>query len=63
MDDEDGMESFEVDDMDLEFAMNPGRRVYQSKNQATYGGVRFQSGTKRFLLVILVVFITTYPIH
>uniref|UniRef100_A0A1I7X9I8 G-patch domain-containing protein n=1 Tax=Heterorhabditis bacteriophora TaxID=37862 RepID=A0A1I7X9I8_HETBA len=37
MDDDDGMESFEVDDRDLEFAMNPGRRHFQTKNQATYG--------------------------
>ncbi|PIC46316.1 hypothetical protein B9Z55_006048 [Caenorhabditis nigoni] len=38
MDDDDGRESFEINDMDLEYAMNPGgRRRYQNKDQATYG--------------------------
>lgn len=39
MDDDDGRESFEINDMDLEYAMNPGgRRRFQNKEQATYGG-------------------------
>ncbi|GMR36109.1 hypothetical protein PMAYCL1PPCAC_06304 [Pristionchus mayeri] len=36
MDDDEGMESFNIDDRDLDFALNP-RRHYQSKDQATYG--------------------------
>ncbi|KAF8361284.1 stip-1 [Pristionchus pacificus] len=36
MDDEDGMESFSIDDRDIEYALNP-RRNFQSKEQATYG--------------------------
>lgn len=41
MEDDDGRESFEINDMDLEYAMNPGgRRRFQNKDQATYGGVR-----------------------
>ncbi|CAA90102.3 Tuftelin interacting protein N-terminal domain-containing protein [Caenorhabditis elegans] len=39
MEDDDGRESFEINDMDLEYAMNPGgRRRFQNKDQATYGG-------------------------
>ncbi|KAK6061869.1 hypothetical protein COOONC_00459 [Cooperia oncophora] len=34
---EEGMEAFDFDERDLEFALNPGRRHYQTKNQATYG--------------------------
>uniref|UniRef100_A0A914X3D0 G-patch domain-containing protein n=1 Tax=Plectus sambesii TaxID=2011161 RepID=A0A914X3D0_9BILA len=37
MGDEDGMESFEVNDFDLESAMNPGRRRRATKNQQIYG--------------------------
>uniref|UniRef100_A0A0K0DFM0 G-patch domain-containing protein n=1 Tax=Angiostrongylus cantonensis TaxID=6313 RepID=A0A0K0DFM0_ANGCA len=40
VEEEDGMESFDFDERDLEFALNPGQRHYQTKNQATYGGVR-----------------------
>ncbi|KJH43692.1 g-patch domain protein [Dictyocaulus viviparus] len=40
VEEEDGMEAFDFDDRDLEFALNPGRRHYQTKNQATYGGSR-----------------------
>ncbi|GMT13901.1 hypothetical protein PFISCL1PPCAC_5198 [Pristionchus fissidentatus] len=36
MDDEDGMESFTIEDRDLDWALNP-RRHFQSKDQATYG--------------------------
>ncbi|PIO61918.1 g-patch domain protein, partial [Teladorsagia circumcincta] len=35
---DEGMEAFDFDERDLEFALNPGRRHYQTKNQATYGG-------------------------
>ncbi|CAI5443303.1 unnamed protein product [Caenorhabditis angaria] len=35
--DDEGNESFEINDQDLEYAMNPGRRHFQSKEQATYG--------------------------
>ncbi|WKX93617.1 hypothetical protein Q1695_011129 [Nippostrongylus brasiliensis] len=31
------MEAFDFDERDLEFALNPGRRHFQTKNQATYG--------------------------
>ncbi|XGW07388.1 hypothetical protein V3C99_010515 [Haemonchus contortus] len=34
---DEGMEAFDFDERDLEFALNPGRRHYQTKNQATYG--------------------------
>ncbi|ETN78760.1 hypothetical protein NECAME_18181, partial [Necator americanus] len=37
-DEDEGMEAFDFDERDLEFALNPGRRHYQTKNQATYGG-------------------------
>lgn len=38
MDDDDGRESFEISDMDMQYAMNPGgRRRFQNKDQATYG--------------------------
>ncbi|KAJ1365567.1 hypothetical protein KIN20_025939 [Parelaphostrongylus tenuis] len=37
VEEEDGMEAFDFDERDLEFALNPGRRHYQTKNQATYG--------------------------
>lgn len=37
---DEGMEAFDFDERDLEFALNPGRRHFQTKNQATYGGVR-----------------------
>ncbi|KAF1765251.1 hypothetical protein GCK72_005203 [Caenorhabditis remanei] len=38
MDDDDGRETFEISDMDMEYAMNPGgRRRFQNKDQATYG--------------------------
>ncbi|CAB3405543.1 unnamed protein product [Caenorhabditis bovis] len=37
MDDDEGHESFEINDTDFEYAMNPGRRHFQSKEQATYG--------------------------
>lgn len=41
MDDDDGRESFEVNDWDFQQAMNPGgRRRFQNKDSATYGGVR-----------------------
>lgn len=36
---DEGMEAFDFDERDLEFALNPGRRHFQTKNQATYGGV------------------------
>ncbi|KAK6019439.1 hypothetical protein OSTOST_14924 [Ostertagia ostertagi] len=45
---DEGMEAFDFDERDLEFALNPGRRHYQTKNQATYGGnqcrQRFRKG-------------------
>ncbi|VDL69907.1 unnamed protein product [Nippostrongylus brasiliensis] len=34
---DEGMEAFDFDERDLEFALNPGRRHFQTKNQATYG--------------------------
>ncbi|CAI2327742.1 unnamed protein product [Caenorhabditis sp. 36 PRJEB53466] len=38
MDDDDGRESFDINDVDLEYAMNPGgRRRFQNKDQAIYG--------------------------
>ncbi|VDM53642.1 unnamed protein product [Angiostrongylus costaricensis] len=40
VEEEDGMESFDFDERDLEFALNPGQRHYQTKNQATYGGAK-----------------------
>ncbi|VDM81621.1 unnamed protein product [Strongylus vulgaris] len=41
VEEDDGMEAFDFDERDLEFALNPGgRRHFQTKNQATYGGVR-----------------------
>lgn len=40
-DDADGMESFEIDDRDLEFALNPGSYRSLSKNQHLYGTVAF----------------------
>lgn len=36
--DNEGYESFNVNDTDLEYALNPGaRRFRQTKNQQTYG--------------------------
>ncbi|EPB67440.1 g-patch domain protein [Ancylostoma ceylanicum] len=43
---DEGMEAFDFDERDLEFALNPGRRHFQTKNQATYGGVFGQIGKR-----------------
>ncbi|VDD90514.1 unnamed protein product [Enterobius vermicularis] len=37
IEDEDGMESFEIDDRDIEYALNPNARRGLSKNQQLYG--------------------------
>lgn len=41
MNDDEGYEQFELNQTDLEFALNPGRRHFQTREQATYGGVRY----------------------
>uniref|UniRef100_A0A8R1HS39 Septin and tuftelin-interacting protein 1 homolog n=1 Tax=Caenorhabditis japonica TaxID=281687 RepID=A0A8R1HS39_CAEJA len=41
MDDDDGRESFDINDTDLEYALNPGgRRHFQTKDDAIYGVFR-----------------------
>ena len=46
--DDDGMIGFEVSDQDIEDAFNPQRRRFQTRNEATYGAVRYSLDTAYF---------------